>query len=64
MYFENGDMAWFGLTLGCIMMPGFLETLYWINQLKWFNGELTLSSRKFWTWILFSITFPVSILYR
>ena len=63
-YLNNGDIAWFGLTLTCILMPGLLETLYWVNQLKCFSGELTLSSRKFWKEILFAITFPVSILFR
>ena len=63
-YYNNGDTAWFGLTLAFILMPGFLETLYWINQLKRINGELTLGMRKFWKWILFAVTFPVSILYK
>ena len=63
-YFNNGDMVWFGLTLAFILMPGLLETLYWINQLNCCSGELTLRSKKFWKWIIFSITFPVSILFR
>ena len=34
VFFKREDVAWFGLTLACIMMPGLLETIYWVNQLQ------------------------------
>ena len=63
-HFEHGDLNWFGLSLGCIMMPGILQLLYWISHLQCFCGELTLKSGTFWKEIFFGITFPVSIVFR
>ena len=62
--YNHGDLAWFGLTIGCLMMPGLLHIIYWISQLRCCCDDLSIKSAKFWKWILFGITFPVSIFLR
>lgn len=59
--YNHGDLAWFGLTIGCLWMPGLLHIIYWVSQLRCCCDDLSIKSAKFWKWILFGLLFPVSI---
>jgi hypothetical protein len=67
-YYEEGHLWWMGLTLLCILLPGTLEVLYWVSQLRHCCGEaareVPISSKGFWKRILLGTLFPISIATR
>ena len=68
-YYDEGHFWWFALMAGFIALPAVMETLYWITQLKCCSREdkefkYGIAEAKFWKWILFAVTFPISIVMR
>ena len=55
---------------GFIALPALMETLYWITQLRCCSRQRDkefkygVGEAKFWKWILFAVTFPISIVVR
>ena len=68
-YYEEGHFWWFSLMAGFIALPAVMETLYWITQLRCCTRrdkefKYGVTDFKFWKWILFAVTFPISIVAR
>ena len=68
-YYDEGHFWWFALMAGFIALPAVMETLYWITQLRCCSRhdkefKYGITESKFWKWILFAVTFPISIVVR
>ena len=63
-YWDLDHYWWAALTLFFLCLPGILEAIYLVSQLEWFCGDQDVESRKFLRWMLFALTFPISIVAR
>ena len=66
---SEANFGWFALMAGFIALPAVMETLYWVTQLRCCSRhdkefKYGITEAKFWKWILFAVTFPISIVLR
>jgi hypothetical protein len=71
-YYVDEHLGWLAITLFFILLPGILETVFWVSQLACCCGGdvncccygLSATGGKFWKWMAFGLFFPISIICR